>query len=183
MKKFTSIFTLMAFVVFSISCSVTGIKEVKKASKWHGKKWKILWITKTSGEYIEFSKDNPGLISGDKITGTAIILSKEIILERGAIKRVKKHQDGRVFEVTDKKGKIYHVVGLFKEESYKVIFFVPYESSGLVSIPLLEVKSVYVKRVNPLIKPLLVFAGFSGILWAVMLIGVGLMIVGSAIAG
>ena len=149
-KKIISIFTLLAFVIFSISCYPISTKQIKTSADWQGKKGKIFSLVKTSGEYIEFSRDNPGRISGDKITGTAIILSKEIIVERGAIKKVRKHRDGRIFEVTDNEGKIYHVVGLFKEESYKVIFFVPYESSKIVSIPLSEVKSLEIKRFSPL---------------------------------
>ena len=149
-KKVISLFTLLAFVLFSISCYPIATKEIKTSANWQGKKGKIFSVVKTSGEYIEFSKENPGRISGDNITGTAIILSKEIILERGAIKKVRKHRDGRIFEVIDKEGKIYHVVGLLKEESYKVIFFVPYESSELVSIPLSEVNSLEIKRLSPL---------------------------------
>ncbi len=89
-KKIISIFTLLAFVTFSLSCYISRTKEVKSAADWQGKKVKILWIVKKSGESIRFTTSKPGRIIGDKIVGEAIILNKEIVLEQANIKRIKR---------------------------------------------------------------------------------------------
>jgi len=154
-KKIISVFTLLAFIVFSISCYSTGTKKVRKAANWHGKEGKILSVVKITGEYIEFAKENPGQISGNKIIGTSIILSKETSIERADIKKTRKHRDGSIFEVINKEGKIYQVVvGTAREEEDKFIFFTTYVSSESISIPLSEVKSLEIKRINLLLTTL-----------------------------
>jgi len=141
MKKFISLFTLLAFVIFSVSCYTTRLKEVRTAADWQGRKGKILWVIKTSGEYIEFSKDNPGRIIGDKIVGKAIILSKKVVIDRANIEENKRDQNGKILKITTKDGKMYTVIkGTEKEEKDKITFFTIYESNELVLIPLSEVK-------------------------------------------
>ena len=77
-RKIISLFTLFAFIVFSISCITTKTKNVRTVADWQGKKVKILAVDKTSGEHIEFSKKSLGRIYGDKIAGTAVLLSKKV---------------------------------------------------------------------------------------------------------
>lgn len=147
-KKIISVFTLLAFIFFSISCYTTSIKDVKTAADWHGKKRKVLSIVKISGEYIEFNKENPGRIDEDKIVGTAIMMSKKIEIERANTKKIKKHSDGSIFEIINKEGKIYPVIGKVNEEENKFIFFATYETFESVSISLSEIKSIRIKRIN-----------------------------------
>ena len=162
-RKVISIYTLLAFIIFSISCYSTSTKKVRKAANWYGKEAKIFSVVKTTGEYIEFSKEKPGRISGNKITGTSIILSKKTSMERADIKKIRKHSDGRIFEVIDKEGKIYHVVGTAREEEDKFILFTTYASSESVSIPLSEVKSLKIKRINLLLTALVIALSPIGI--------------------
>ena len=61
------------------------------------------------------------------------------------------HSDGSIFKVIDKDGKIYRVVGKAREEEDKFIFFTTYETSESVSIPLSEVKSLRIKKFNPIL--------------------------------
>ena len=173
-KKLISIFTLLAFIVFSISCSITRIKEVRTASDWKGKKGEILSLFKTSGEYIEFSKDNPGRIYGDNIIGTAIIMSKKVVIDGANIKKIRKHQDGTIFEIINKEGKIYHVVGTVRREEGKFICFIPYETFESVTIPLSEVKSVKVKNFNLFVSLLVVVGGVIGLYFLAFAISGGL---------
>ena len=141
MKKFISLFTLLAFVIFSVSCYTTKTRRVNTSADWQGKKGKILWVIKTSGEYIEFSKDNPGRIIGDKIVGKAIILSKKVVIDRANIEENKRDQNGKILKITTKDGKMYTVVkGTEKEEKDKITFFTIYESNEQILIPLSEVK-------------------------------------------
>jgi len=122
-------------------------------------KGKILSLVKISGEYIEFSKGNPGKIYEDEIIrGTAIKLSKEVVIDQANIKKIYKLQDGTIFEIINKEGKKYHVVGTVKREEGKFICFIPYVTSESVNIPLSEVKSVKVKNFN-LFASLLVVGG------------------------
>lgn len=140
-RKIISLFTLLAFVIFSVSCYTTRLKEVRTEADWQGKKGKILWVIKTSGEYIEFSKDNPGRIIGDKIVGKAIILSKKVVIDRANIEENKRDQNGKILKITTKDGKMYTVIkGTEKEEKDKITFFTIYESNEQVLIPLSEVK-------------------------------------------
>ena len=140
-KKIISLFTLLAFVIFSVSCYTTKTRRKNTSADWQGKKGKILWVIKTSGEYIEFSKDNPGRIIGDKIVGKAIILSKKVVIDRANIEENKRDQNGKILKITTKDGKMYTVIkGTEKEEKDKITFFARYESNELVLIPLSEVK-------------------------------------------
>jgi hypothetical protein len=153
-RKIISLFTLLSFIVFSISCYTTRLKEVRTAADWKGK---ILSLVKTSGEYIEFDKGNLGLIIGDKIAGTAVVLSKEVEITRDNIKRIKTYEKGMLSEITFENGKIYHVVTgtirvvsikdvLTGKEEERIIFFTTYETFKSVSIPLSEVKYIKVKH-------------------------------------
>jgi hypothetical protein len=157
-RKIISLFTLLAFIVFSISCYVTSLKEVRTAADLRGKKGKIKRLVKTSGEHIEFSKNGRGRIYGDKIVGTIAVISKKVEITRDNIKKVKRDENGKVLEITHKNGKTYPVnYGSVKEVSIKddltgkeeerIIFFTtPYETYESVSIPLSEVKSVRIKN-------------------------------------
>ena len=152
-KKIISLFTLFAFIIFSLSCYTTRLKEVRTAEDLRGKKGKILSLVKTSGEYIEFSKNEPGQIYGDKIAGTAVLLSKKVEITRDNIKEVKRDKGGMISKITNKDGKIYHVVtGTIREvsiqsdltgkEEERIIFFTTYETYESITIHLSEVKSV-----------------------------------------
>lgn len=169
-KKIISIFTLVAFAVFSISCYSTRVKEVRTATDWYWKKGKIFSVVKTSGEYIEFSEDFPGQIYGDKIVGNAIIMSKEAEIDLTNIVKIRRHSDRNIFEIIDKEGKIYRAVGIAKEEEDKIIYFTPYPSSELVSIPLSEVKLLRIKRLDTLISASIM----AGTLAAVFLFAINL---------
>jgi len=67
-KKLVSLFTLVAFLIFSLSCYTTKKERIEKAV-WKGKKVKILAVMKTSGEYIKFPEKRPGRIYENRIGG------------------------------------------------------------------------------------------------------------------
>jgi len=174
-RKIISLFTLFAFIVFSISCYTTRLREVSTEGDWKGKKGEILSLVKISGEYIEFSKNSLGRVYGDKIEGTAVVLSKEIDISQDNIKEFKKDKKGMISEIINKNGKIYHVVpGTIREVSIqsdltgkgeeRIIFFTTYETSESIIIPLSEVKSIRVEiKEFDVFKSLLVVGGFIGL--------------------
>jgi hypothetical protein len=69
-KKIVSAFTLGAFIIFNLSCYSTKKIDVGKVAGWEGKKVAILGVLKTSGEHIEFLKNQPGRISNGRIVGS-----------------------------------------------------------------------------------------------------------------
>ena len=156
-RKIISLFTLLSFIVFSISCITTKTKNVRTADDLRGKKGKIFSLVKTSGEHIEFSKRNLGRVYRDNIVGTAVVLSKKVEITQDNIKRIERDKRGMISEITHKNGKIYHVVNgtvrdvstkddLTGKEEERIIFFTAYETSESVTILLSEVKSVKVKN-------------------------------------
>jgi len=158
-RKIISLFTLLAFIVFSVSCYTTRLKEIRTAADWKGKKGKIISLVKTSGEYIKFPKKTPGRIHGDKILGTAVLFIKKVEITKDIIKEVKRDKRGMISEITDKNGKTYHTVtgtlravatkdDLTGKEEGRIIFIATYKTSELVIIPLSEVKSIQVESID-----------------------------------
>jgi len=70
-KKLISLLTLLAFIIFSLSCTIHKTKKVSVATlaQWKGKKVEILGVMKISGEYVEFDEDSPGGIQQNSIVG------------------------------------------------------------------------------------------------------------------
>ena len=70
-KKLISVLTLVAFSIFTWSCSVYSTKKITpdKAGGRHGADVQVLRVMKTSGEIVEFSEKYPGYIAGDAIVG------------------------------------------------------------------------------------------------------------------
>ena len=157
-KKIISLFTLVAFIVFSISCYITRQQQVRAADDLRGKKGKIVSLVKTSGEHIKFSKKGRGRIYGDNIIGTISIISKKVEIARDNIKTVTRDEYGKILEITHKNGNAYlvaygsvkvvntldNVTG--KEEERIVFYTPPYETYESVTISISEVKSVKVKN-------------------------------------
>ena len=170
-RKIISLFTLLVFIVFSLSCYSWKKKEIKTAVDWKGKKRKILSLVNTSGEYIEFAKDEPGQIYGDEIIGKAIILGKEMKIDRANIKRIKRDRNRYISKIISKDGKVYHVItGTVIKEKDKIIFTGGEGLYESVSIPLSEVKSVRVKRFDPF-TTLLAGAGVGALVFVIGIIG------------
>jgi len=143
-RKIISLFTLLAFIIFSLSCYTPRVKEVRTAADLEGKNVTILSVATTSGEHIEFLKDRPGRIHKDNIIGTVRIVRKEVEIDRANIKDIIRNKKGKILAITNKDGNTYYIIsGTAREEEDKIIFSYEYES---ISIPLSEVKSVRVKR-------------------------------------
>ena len=73
-KKFVSIITLCAFVVFSMSCTLykNQTKIIDDSDDWGEKDIQIIKLVKKSGEIIAFSEKQYGRIYWNGIIGTAI---------------------------------------------------------------------------------------------------------------
>jgi hypothetical protein len=157
-NKIVSLFTLVAFIIFTFSCYIyTTKKERGETVYTKGGKVLVLAVMKTSGEYIEFPKDLPGQIDRDTIVGTTTSL-KELEIEPNLVERIKKDQEGKIIEITTKDGTTYRDMTIREEENKFICSFYEY---GKISIPLSEVQLAWVKRVDPALTFLTVMGGIS----------------------
>jgi len=90
-KKFVALVTLVAFIVFSLSCMVYKTERVSAATvvSWEAREFKILGVVKTSNEYIVFNEEGPGRILENSIVGTVGTESVSIPLSEVRIVWVK----------------------------------------------------------------------------------------------
>lgn len=147
-KRLVSLFTIVAFIIFSISCLgiyTTKKDRITKAASWRGKKVKILAVMKTSGEYIEFPREQPGKILGDKIV--AGLEKENIEIDRADLKEVIRNEKRKIWEITTKDGKVYFADS-YRSLGDKIVARVHKLS---FSIPLSEVEMAWVKRVDPIL--------------------------------
>lgn len=94
MKKIVALFTMGAFIIFSLSCSTTKSVRLDPDAALKVKRGEILGVVMTSGETIEFSKEEPGRIDKGSITGRAVRVTGE--LDREYIKGVEKDEKGKI---------------------------------------------------------------------------------------
>ena len=96
-KRIISLFTIGAFIIFSLSCySTKSMRLDVDAAKETGK-IKILQVVTKSGETLEFSKDQPGRIYDDSITGTAVKVIGE--LDKAYIESKEVDKNGKILRM------------------------------------------------------------------------------------
>ena len=147
-RKATALFALAAFVLFSTSCTTWRTKAVYTPDDYPGPNKKVLSVVKTSGELVEFSKEEPGRVRADAVVGVTTVLQKMNVEIEGPFFSVKKRTDGTIYEVTDAKGQIHPVLLVLKEEPNKLTAQVRYPTTLRVSIPLSDLRSVQIKRID-----------------------------------
>lgn len=147
-KKSVSLVTLITFIIFSMSCTTTTeIVKVKSASTRKGKIVTIVGVQKTSGEYIEFHKDQPGRIHRNAIVGG---LEKRKTVETVEIDRA------NIIEIIKKKGNDAEIIckdgRTYSAKSYRAledkIVAEVYGGYRYISIPLSEVELVRIEKSN-----------------------------------
>jgi len=123
MKKLISLFTMVAFIVFSLSCySTKSIRLDVDAAKENGK-IEIFQVVTKSGETIEFSKEQPGRIYNDSITGTAVKVIGE--LEKTSIQRIEKNKNGKILIVVNIPLSEVEVIEIVDRKFNPVIYCLP----------------------------------------------------------
>lgn len=151
-KKITSWLTLIAFLLFSFGCPIHTIKKerVETPEAWRGKPVQVLALMTKSGQHIEFPKDKPGYIRGQRIVGEILPVSKteKIEVYRTQIQDISRDRTGDIIKVILKDGRTYLPIrGTIQEERTKLVFdTVVYERTalGLQRVELLknDVKTV-----------------------------------------
>jgi hypothetical protein len=103
-KKIVSIATVIAFAIFTWSCTVKSIQPVKleTAQKKGLEKLDIKGVIKKTGEKIQFSKKSPVRVTDDTIAGEPVIPKGDtkivsIPLSEVSVLLVKKVDKGKSF--------------------------------------------------------------------------------------
>lgn len=167
-KKLVSLITMVAFIVFSLSCYTMQKKKIETVAVKKREKIAILGVVKKSGDIVEFVKKNPGRISKDCIIGIAASVTEDVEIDRANIKGTNIDEKGKISSFTTKDGKIYNVLnGSLCEEKDKFVFTATYVSHELISIPLSDVKTIRFKKYDFLATLLAVICviGLNYVLW------------------
>jgi hypothetical protein len=157
-KKMMAVITLGTYVVFSTSCVTWRRQEVNAFVKPLPENTKVLTVVKTSGEVVQFSKAEPGLVRGFAIVGKGRVTKMREIA--GPFLSVKKDKDGRIIEVTGADGHVYSVQTLLSQGADRMSFV----GSELVnvSIPLSGIYQVEFKKTDTLMTVMLVLGVIGG---------------------
>jgi restriction endonuclease S subunit len=140
-KKGLALVTLASFLVFSWSCVVYRTRTVPP-EKVYGKDVNIVGVYTKSGEHIEFPKDLPALIIGEKVIAKHIgretikISKNEVIMNKDS---------GQLKSIETKSGKTYSSDQIIKEEEE---YFIVASDSGAFSAPLKDIEGLSVREVN-----------------------------------
>ena len=140
LKKAVAVFTLLAFVVFSVSCvyKVTEGRVETVAKK--GGKARVLAFQTKARDYFEFRPDSPATISGGALVGEYL---KTVEFKQDDIARQAPPAAGRVGEITTKDGELYRIrTARPAGDSLVCETYLP------VSIPLSEVQLAWFRSVN-----------------------------------
>jgi hypothetical protein len=141
LRKAVAVFTLLAFVVFSASCTVYKVKQerIETVAKKGGKDRSLAFQTKAR-DYFEFRQDRPATISGGALVGEYL---KTVEFKQEDIARQTPAAAGGAGEILTKDGERYTVRTAHPAGDRLVCqAYLP------VSIPLSEIQSAWVKSVN-----------------------------------
>ncbi len=140
--KGVTVFTLLAFALFSMSCVFHTTQE-RSIETLAGKKAspEIVGVQTKAGEYIEFGR-TPARIRGDAVVGEG---RRKVEINKDDILATEKDAKGRVTFVTTKDGKRYEASGISAAgDKYDCV------ANEAVSIPLSDIRLVSVRTVNAL---------------------------------
>jgi hypothetical protein len=143
-KKIFSIITLMAFILFTMSCTMKYVKkkEVGDPGNWEGKNVKIRTVQLNSGEMVEFPKDSQGRILRGMVVGYGKV-KKVMVLEKSNIQKTIQNGAGNIY-VQTKEGKTYEVSS-YEDKGDAILVK---EVMEQVSIPLAEVSLLTIEKTS-----------------------------------
>lgn len=152
-RQIIAILTLGSFIVFSFSCySVQPIK-LEKLSAPGADKIEIRKVEKTSGESVDFSKSDPGRVSGNFITGTGALTKTLEFVEIASadVQTTDDHRDKNFISVTTRDGKSYDCKKVVKQGDKSVLYILKDVTNGVNSflkVSLSEVEKAWAKRLD-----------------------------------
>ena len=148
--------------LLSASCMTWRTKDVMTAADWPREGQKVLSVVKASGEYVRFSRSNPGLAHGGVIYGLTAAFVEEPLEVEGPFRSVKKRSDGAVYEVTDRTGRVYPVREVLRAEGDKLTILENRQVPAAVSVPFEEARLIRVKGTNMPLTLLAIAGGLAG---------------------
>jgi hypothetical protein len=170
-KKTVSIFTLLFFVFFCVSCTSTKKLKIEKETDLPKESAAILGVQKKSGEYIEFVKAGRGRIEGGFIQG--LIDNKFLELNRADFKYTEQHWENGIKKysmIKTNDGKTYKVLAAEEKEN-SIRFHIQLISPELISVPHAEVELLWTIKDAPLKTLVVVLGG------AALVVGAGMGLV------
>jgi len=165
-KKITSSVTLAAFLVFTWSCAIRTTQKVPP-EKAFTENADILGLLTTSGEQIEFPKNAPGRIQGDKIVGRGVDQA-ETKIAKTEVQTTFRTDKGKLQAIETKDGTKYGADQIVSEEND---YFIVKGAKAAISIPLKDVELVWIRKVDPGLTFLTVIGGIG------LAIGAGMLII------
>ena len=142
-RKATSLFTLAAFVLISVSCTIVKTVDVRTAPP-PGHRARIIRLVKTSGESVLFS--GVGRVDGSAIKGQAVVSVQERI--PAPVSSVKERADGSVYEIVDRDGRVHPVSRVLSKGENEWTILVLGGTVQSVSIPLSEVVLIEYRKTD-----------------------------------
>lgn len=147
-RKAAALMTVVAFAVFSTACMTWGRKEILTAADHPRPNKAVAGMVLKSGEVIEFSRQAPARIVGDRVVGTPSTFREREVEIAGPFPSIMKRSDGTVYQVTDANGRVWRVLKVLKEGPNRMTVRVA-ETVGPVSVPLAEILQIVIKKTNP----------------------------------
>lgn len=172
-RKAIALATIALFALFSTGCMTWGTKEIRTSADAPRSDVRVRSVVKRSGEAIEFSREAPARIVGDRVVGTPVSLGERDVEIEGPFPLVKRLADGTVTEVTDAKGGIWRVRKVLKEEPNRMTLRIAVQANGAVAIPLSDIWQIKIKRTNAPLTLLAVLSGLGTAFLMAMAISLG----------
>jgi hypothetical protein len=149
-KKFVSVFVLVAFALFNVSClmprKMGGIKktvkkEISEVDRSNSKAGIVNVITKT-GENIAFTRKDPAhfLPGGEAVVGMTI---QELEFDKTDVKISNKGKAGKIRTIESANGRIYKVLSS-SEEGDRVRF----KAFAPITIPFSDIQQVWITKTD-----------------------------------
>jgi hypothetical protein len=139
--------TVAALALLSASCVSVRTTDLRTLTEPLPPNVRVLSLVKDSGEVVLFSKSDPGRLSGYRIVGLARERESKPVDLAGPF-QIKKDAKGRIFEVTDGKGGVYTVERVLSQDGDRMTILASLWTP--ISVPLAEVRTIEVRKVNAL---------------------------------
>jgi len=143
-NKAHAMIVLSAFTLLSTACITWSRTDVKTMAKPLREGTPVLSVVMNSGQVIEFTKADPGLVKGSSVVGAGHDSAMREMEVAGPFSTIRKDGSGKIFEVVDAKGQGYVVKTVIKRDEVRMTILG--SESRQYAIPLAEISTVEFKK-------------------------------------